>query len=101
MDNNGQQAASSSHVITKDVLENLVRQLTDNPDNRVNEDGSAEILIRVADDLIDQAVMGAGNLARHRGSDTIDLKDVKLYFQRNFNGLEIAGFPAGDNTVKP
>ena len=47
------------------------------------------VLIKVADDLTDNAVVGISQLAKHRGSDTIEAKDVMLYFERQFNGLEL------------
>jgi len=91
-----------THIITEEAIANLVREITDNPNSAVNNDGTTDLLIRVADDLLDQAVIGVSNLARHRGSDTIEVKDVKLYFERNFGGLSFSGY--GDpvsTSVKP
>ena len=45
--------------------------------------------MKVADDLTDNAVVGISQLAKHRGSDTIEAKDVQLYFERLFHGLEL------------
>jgi transcription initiation factor TFIID subunit 12 len=77
-----------THVLTKDVLTKIIKQLTDNL-GTLNDDGTAELLIKVADDLTDNAVIGISQLAKHRGSDTIEAKDVQLYFDRQFNGLEL------------
>jgi len=96
-------AASSAHpihIIDEKKVTQLVQEITENSTSVINNDGTAELLIQVADDLLDQAVLGISNLARHRGSDTIENKDVRLYFERNFGGLSFSGFGEPTMTVK-
>ena len=77
-----------THVLTKDALTQMIKNLTDGL-GTLNDDGTAELLIRVADDITDNAIIGISQLAKHRGSDTIEARDVQLYFERQFQGLEL------------
>jgi transcription initiation factor TFIID subunit 12 len=50
-----------------------------------------DLLLHIADDFIEQTVTQAAHLAKHRKAPTIDVRDVQLVLERNWN-MWIPGF---------
>lgn len=76
-------------------LNELVRE-TD-PNLQLEED-IEETLISLADDFIDNVLSGACRLAKHRHVPTIEVKDLLMFLDKNFN-MWIPGF--GTDELRP
>lgn len=90
-----QQHDATSQILTRPRLQELVREIdaTEQLDEEVEE-----ILLQIADDFVEQTVTSACQLAKHRGASTIDVKDVQLHLERNWN-MWIPGF--GTDELRP
>lgn len=57
-----------------------------------------EILLQIADDFVESAVNASCKLAKHRKASKVEVKDVQLYLERNWN-MWVPGF--GTDEVRP
>lgn len=55
-----------------------------------------DFLLEMADEFVDSVTHFACRVAKHRGSDTLDVKDLQLHLERNHN-IRVPGF-ASDET---
>ncbi|XP_058712589.1 transcription initiation factor TFIID subunit 12 isoform X3 [Poecile atricapillus] len=121
----GRLSPESNQVLTKKKLQDLVREVDPNEqlDEDVEEVGSnpwkglqkeliwdlsqisgplskerALMLLQIADDFIESVVTAACQLARHRKSNTLEVKDVQLHLERQWN-MWIPGF--GSEEIRP
>ncbi|XP_033279597.2 transcription initiation factor TFIID subunit 12-like [Orcinus orca] len=85
----------NNQVLTKKKLQDLVREV--DPDEQSDEDVE-EMLLQIADDFIENVVTAAYQLARHRKSSTLEVKDVQLHLERQWN-MWIPGF--GSEEIRP
>lgn len=53
------------------------------------------ILIDLADEFINSVTSFASRLAKHRHSDNLDVRDVQLHLERNWN-IRIPGYSADE-----
>ncbi|CAH0390540.1 unnamed protein product [Bemisia tabaci] len=106
-----QQSASSSHlpsmsqaksstdhpnqILTKPRLQELVREV--DPTEQLDEEVE-ELMLQLADDFVESAINSACLLAKHRHASTVDVKDVQLHLERNWN-MWIPGF--GTDELRP
>ncbi|KAL8220718.1 UNVERIFIED_CONTAM: hypothetical protein K2H54_053200 [Gekko kuhli] len=72
----GRLSPESSQILTKKKLQDLVREV--DPNEQLDEDVE-EMLLQIADDFIESVVTAACQLARHRKSNTLEVKDVQLH----------------------
>ncbi|KAL8862538.1 MAG: hypothetical protein Q9178_001036 [Gyalolechia marmorata] len=90
-------------VLGRQRLEELVRQVTGGVDGEEGETLTAaaeETLLDVADDFVDQVVTAACKLAKLRSSQTLELRDLQLVLERNYN-IRIPGYASDElRTVK-
>ncbi|KAL8909276.1 MAG: hypothetical protein Q9207_000286 [Kuettlingeria erythrocarpa] len=90
-------------VLGRKKLEELVRQVTGGVDGEEGETLTAaaeETLLDVADDFVDQVVTAACKLAKLRSSQTLELRDIQLVLERNYN-IRIPGYASDElRTVK-
>ncbi|KAL8746396.1 MAG: hypothetical protein Q9190_001570 [Brigantiaea leucoxantha] len=90
-------------VLGRKKLEELVRQVTGGVDGEEGETLTAaaeETLLDVADDFVDQIVTAACKLAKLRSSQTLELRDIQLVLERNYN-IRIPGYASDElRTVK-
>ncbi|KAL8788454.1 MAG: hypothetical protein Q9213_001677 [Squamulea squamosa] len=90
-------------VLGRKKLEDLVRQVTGGVDGEEGETLTAaaeETLLDVADDFVDQVVTAACKLAKLRSSQTLELRDIQLVLERNYN-IRIPGYASDElRTVK-
>ncbi|XP_013400412.1 transcription initiation factor TFIID subunit 12 isoform X1 [Lingula anatina] len=84
-----------SRVLDKRRLQELVKEV--DPLEQLDEEVE-EVLMHIADDFIDNVVNAACLLAKHRKANTLDVKDVQLHLERNWN-MWIPGF--GSEEVRP
>ncbi len=79
----------------KKVLQELVKEV--DPTEQLDEDVE-DLLLQVADDFIENVINTSCQLAKHRKSGVLEVKDVQFNLERNFN-LFIPGF-SNDDIVK-
>ena len=68
-------------VVSKQRMSELVREI--DPTEQLDEDVE-ELLMTIADDFIESTVNAACKLAKHRGSRTLDVKDVQMYLGKYY-----------------
>lgn len=82
-------------VLTKQRLQDLVRET----DPTLNlEEEVEEIILGYVDEFIDRCLNGAALIAKNRHVNTIEVKDVQQFLNRNFN-MWTPGF--GTDELKP
>ncbi|XP_072535878.1 transcription initiation factor TFIID subunit 12 [Salminus brasiliensis] len=91
----GRLSPEGTQVLSKKKLQDLVREI--DPNEQLDEDVE-EMLLQVADDFIESVVTAACQLARHRKSNTLEVKDVQLHLERQWN-MWIPGF--GSDEIRP
>ncbi|XP_072277278.1 transcription initiation factor TFIID subunit 12 isoform X1 [Pyxicephalus adspersus] len=91
----GRASPDANQVLTKKKLHDLVREI--DPNEQLDEDVE-EMLLQIADDFIESVVSAACQLARHRRSNTLEVKDVQLHLERQWN-MWIPGF--GSEEIRP
>ena len=84
----GRLSPENNQVLTKKKLQDLVREV--DPNEQLDEDVE-EMLLQIADDFIESVVTAACQLARHRKSSTLEVKNVQLHLERQWN-MWIPGF---------
>lgn len=82
-------------VLSKKRIQDLVQEI-DN--SQKIDDDVQEVLVDIANDFIERVVGSACQLAKHRGSETLEAKDVQLHLERNWN-LRVPGF--GRDEIRP
>ncbi|MDI1485168.1 MAG: Transcription initiation factor TFIID subunit 12 [Ramalina farinacea] len=87
-------------VLSKKKLEELVRQVTGSTEADGNEGETLtaeveEILLQVADDFVDQVIVAACKLAKLRSSSQLELRDLQLILERNYN-IRVPGFASDE-----
>lgn len=82
-------------MLDKKRLQELVKEV--DPNEQLDEDVE-DLLMQIADDFIEQTVVSACSLARHRRAGTIEVKDVQLVLERNWS-MWIPGF--GTDEIRP
>lgn len=93
-----QQNTSSNEplqVLTKQRLQDLVRET----DQTLNlEEEVEEIILNYVDEFIDRCLNGAALIAKNRHVNTIEVKDVQQFLNRNYN-MWTPGF--GTDELRP
>lgn len=82
-------------VLDKKRLQDLMKEV--DPLEQMDDDVE-EMLMQIADDFIDNVVSASCQIAKHRKSNTVEVKDVQLHLERNWN-MWIPGFGAEDLKV--
>lgn len=83
-----QNYVTESQVLDKKRLGELVKEV--DPAEQLDEDVE-DILLQIADDFIEQTVSQACSIAKHRKAHSIEVRDVQLVLERNWN-MWIPGF---------
>ncbi|GAB6026731.1 Transcription initiation factor TFIID subunit 12 [Chamberlinius hualienensis] len=87
--------SDNNQVLSKQRLQDLVREV--DPNEQLDDDVE-EMLLQIADDFIENVVTNSCLLAKHRKANTLEVKDVQLNLERNWN-LWIPGF--GSDELRP
>merc|ERR1712126_428880 len=85
--------SSGDEVLDKKRLQELVKEV--DPHEQLDEDVE-ELLLQIADDFIEQTVVASCALAKHRKSPNVDVRDVQMVLEKNFN-MWIPGVGATDD----
>ncbi|XP_050307920.1 transcription initiation factor TFIID subunit 12 [Anthonomus grandis grandis] len=87
--------ADAPQVVTKQRLQDLVKEI----DSTLNlEDEVEEILLSYVDEFVDRCLNGAALIAKNRHCNSIEVKDVQQFLNRNYN-MWTPGF--GTDELKP
>ncbi|KAI9372807.1 transcription initiation factor TFIID subunit A-domain-containing protein [Aspergillus egyptiacus] len=87
-------------VLSKKMLDILVRQVTGGGEGEGLTPDAEEFILQMADDFVDDVVTAACRLAKLRHSSTLEIRDIQLVLERNYN-MRISGFSTDDlRTVK-
>ncbi|RHZ70542.1 hypothetical protein CDV55_107181 [Aspergillus turcosus] len=87
-------------VLSKKMLDILVRQVTGGGEGEGLTPDAEEFILQMADDFVDDVVTAACRLAKLRPSSTLEIRDIQLVLERNYN-MRISGFSTDDlRTVK-
>ncbi|KAF6205457.1 hypothetical protein GE061_019630 [Apolygus lucorum] len=89
------QEPQPTQILTRARMQDLVREV--DPNEQLDEDVE-EILLQMADDFVESAITAACLLAKHRKSSTVEVKDLQLHLERNWN-MWIPGF--GTDELRP
>lgn len=92
---NTSSSLNQSQILDKKVLQELVKEV--DPTEQLDEDVE-DLLLQVADDFIENVINSSCQLAKHRKSSMLEVKDVQFNLERNFN-LFIPGF-SNDDLIK-
>jgi transcription initiation factor TFIID subunit 12 len=79
-------------ILDKSRLQELVQEV--DPNEQLEEDVE-EMLLLIADDFIESLVSTSALIAKHRKSSTLDVKDVQLALEKNWN-MWVPGFGSDD-----
>ncbi|KAL2866003.1 putative transcription initiation factor TFIID subunit 12 [Aspergillus lucknowensis] len=87
-------------VLSKKMLDILVRQVTGGGEGEGLTPDAEEFILQMADDFVDDVITAACRLAKLRHSSTLEIRDIQLVLERNYN-MRISGFSTDDlRTVK-
>jgi transcription initiation factor TFIID subunit 12 len=87
-------------VLSKKMLDILVRQVTGGGEGEGLTPDAEEFVLQMADDFVDDVITAACRLAKLRHSSTLEIRDIQLVLERNYN-MRISGFATDDlRTVK-
>ena len=80
-------------VLNKRKLKELVASVaSEEGEVEINIDGDVEeLLLDLADEFVTSVTSFASRLARHRHSDNLDVRDVQLHLERNWN-IRVPGY---------
>nr|CAG4642176.1 EOG090X0HZC [Eurycercus lamellatus] len=86
---------ADNQVLTRGRLQDLVREV--DPNEQLDEEVE-ELLLQIADDFIESTVNASCQLAKHRQASTLDVTDVQMHLERQWN-MWIPGF--GTDELRP
>ncbi|KAL7411814.1 transcription initiation factor TFIID subunit A-domain-containing protein [Mrakia frigida] len=69
-----------------DMRKRKIREVVDSVEKGEKlEEGVEDLLLELVDELIDSSTQFAARLAKHRKSNTLDVRDLQLHLERNHN----------------
>ncbi|KAJ8027215.1 Transcription initiation factor TFIID subunit 12 [Holothuria leucospilota] len=92
-DSSARYSSDNTQVLSKKKIQDLVKEI--DPNTQLDEDVE-EMLLQIADDFIENIVTAGCQLAKHRKSSTLEVKDVLLHLERNWN-MWIPGYSSEES----
>ncbi|CAK8686098.1 unnamed protein product [Clavelina lepadiformis] len=89
------QREANNKILNKQRLQELVKEI--DPSEQLDEDVE-EMLMHITDDFIESVVAASCNLAKHRKSNTLEVKDLKLHLDKHWN-ISVPGY--GTDDIRP
>ncbi|KAF3912932.1 hypothetical protein AA313_de0209648 [Arthrobotrys entomopaga] len=83
---------AGGRLLSKRKLQELVRQI--DPEESLSPEVEESVL-ELTDDFVDSLLTYACRMAKHRGSDTLDIRDIQMTLERNWN-IRIPGYSMDD-----
>lgn len=87
-------------VLSKKTLDIIVSQVTGGGEDEGLTADAEELVLEMADSFVDDVTTAACRLAKLRSSPTLDIRDIQLVLERNYN-IRISKFASGDTVKKP
>jgi transcription initiation factor TFIID subunit 12 len=94
-DNRSRSKNTPGHQSMRRTIQDLVASV--DPNVKI-ESEVEDLLLNVADEFIDSVTNFACRLARHRGGDTLEVRDLQLHLERNHN-IRIPGFASDETRI--
>lgn len=91
----GLNQSCDNQVLSRSRLQDLVKEV--DPNEQLDEEVE-ELLLMIADDFIESTVNASCQLAKHRQASTLDVMDVQMHLERQWN-MWIPGF--GTDELRP
>ncbi|KAF2436287.1 putative transcription initiation factor TFIID subunit 12 [Tothia fuscella] len=84
-------------VLSKKKLDELVRQVTGGPEGATEglTPEVEEAMLMLADEFVDNVITAACRLAKLRESSTLDIRDIQLILERNYN-IRVPGYASDE-----
>lgn len=82
-------------ILSKQRLHELVKEI--DPNGQL-DDEVEEMLMQITDDFIESIVGSACDLAKHRNSSVLEVKDMKFHLENHWN-ISVPGY--GSDEIKP
>ncbi|KAF2115494.1 transcription initiation factor TFIID subunit A-domain-containing protein [Lophiotrema nucula] len=81
-------------VLSKRKLDELVRQVTGGSEDQLTPEVE-EAVLQLADDFVDTVISSACKLSKLRESPSLDIRDIQLVLERNYN-IRIPGYASDE-----
>lgn len=81
-------------VLSKRKLDELVRQVTGGGEEALTSEVE-EAVLQLADDFVDNVISSACKLSKLRESAQLDIRDIQVVLERNYN-IRIAGYASDE-----
>jgi len=81
-------------VLSKRKLDELVRQVTGGGEEALTSEVE-EAVLQLADDFVDNVISSACKLSKLRESPQLDIRDIQVILERNYN-IRIAGYASDE-----
>ncbi|EXJ53525.1 transcription initiation factor TFIID subunit 12 [Cladophialophora psammophila CBS 110553] len=79
------ESSEDGRILSKKKLNELVREVCGpGPDEQLDPEAE-EIFLSIADDFVDELVSSACKLAKLRGSSSLELRDIQIVLERQYN----------------
>jgi len=86
---------TGDRVLSKRKLSELVNSVVGDEKEAMIDGDVEELLLDLADEFVTSVTSFASRLAKHRKSDTLEVKDIQLHLERNWN-IRIPGYSADE-----